>query len=80
MGRAGRTGGVTMHDVAARAGVSIKTVSNVLNEYPYIRPATRERVEQAIAELGYQVNLSARNLRRGSPSATPLVPPELPPP
>ncbi|WP_337973440.1 LacI family DNA-binding transcriptional regulator [Cellulomonas sp. NTE-D12] len=77
MSRAGRTGGVTMHDVAARAGVSIKTVSNVLNAYPYIRPATRERVEQAIAELGYQVNLSARNLRRGSTGIIGLAVPEL---
>lgn len=58
-------GGVTMHDVAALAGVSFKTVSNVLNDYPHIRPTTRARVEAAIAELGYQVNASARNLRRG---------------
>lgn len=77
MSRVGRTGGVTMHDVAARAGVSIKTVSNVLNEYPYIRPATRERVERAIAELGYQVNLSARNLRRGTTGIIGLALPEL---
>lgn len=66
-----------MHDVAARAGVSIKTVSNVLNEYPYIRPTTRERVERAIAELGYQVNLSARNLRRGTTGIIGLALPEL---
>lgn len=72
-----RSGGVTMHDVAARAGVSIKTVSNVLNQYPYIRPATRERVEHAIAELGYQVNLSARNLRRGRTGMIGLALPEL---
>ena len=77
MNRAGRTGGATMHDVAARAGVSIKTVSNVLNEYPYIRPATRERVEQAIADLGYQVNVSARNLRRGTTGIIGLALPEL---
>ena len=66
-----------MHDVAARAGVSIKTVSNVINEYPYIRPATRARVEQAIADLGYQVNVSARNLRRGTTGIIGLALPEL---
>jgi DNA-binding LacI/PurR family transcriptional regulator len=47
-----RQGGVTMHDVAAIAGVSIKTVSNVINGYPYIRPETKERVEAAIEQLG----------------------------
>ncbi len=35
---------VTMRDVGRRAGVSAKTVSNVINGYPYIRPATRDRV------------------------------------
>lgn len=72
-----RTGAVTMHEVAARAGVSIKTVSNVVNGYQYIRPATREKVEAAIAELGYQVNVSARNLRRGRTDLIGLAVPEL---
>ncbi|QHT56706.1 LacI family transcriptional regulator [Cellulomonas sp. H30R-01] len=72
-----RTGAVTMHDVAARAGVSIKTVSNVLNGYQYIRPATKEKVETAIADLGYQVNLTARNLRRGRTGLVGLAVPEL---
>ncbi|KGM13538.1 LacI family DNA-binding transcriptional regulator [Cellulomonas bogoriensis] len=54
-----------MHDVAARAGVSIKTVSNVVNDRPHISAETRERVDRAIAELDYQVNVSARNLRLG---------------
>lgn len=66
-----------MHDVAARAGVSIKTVSNVVNGYPYIREETRARVEHAIAELGYQVNLTARNLRRGRTGLVGLAVPEL---
>jgi DNA-binding LacI/PurR family transcriptional regulator len=66
-----------MHDVAARAGVSIKTVSNVVNGYQYIRPTTRERVEAAIAELDYQVNISARNLRRGRTGLIGLAVPEL---
>lgn len=68
---------VTMHDVAQRAGVSIKTVSNVVNGYPYIRPATRERVEAAIAELGYRVNVSARNLRTRRTGLVTLAVPEL---
>lgn len=56
---------VTMNDVARAAGVSLKTVSNVLNDYEFIRPATRQRVQDAIAELGYEANLTARSLRSG---------------
>ncbi len=77
MSTAKRGSAVTMHEVAARAGVSIKTVSNVVNGYQYIRPATKERVEAAIADLGYQVNLSARNLRRGRTGIIGLAVPEL---
>jgi DNA-binding LacI/PurR family transcriptional regulator len=51
-----------MHDVAALAGVSHQTVSRVLNGFPGIKPATRERVESAIRELGYRRNLAARTL------------------
>jgi len=72
-----RRGAVTMHDVAAVAGVSIKTVSNVINGYPYIRQGTRERVESAIAQLGYRVNLTARSLRRGRTGMIGLAVPEL---
>ena len=57
--------GPTLHDVARLAEVSIKTVSNVLNDYPHIRPTTRQRVLDAIAALEYQPNLSARGLRWG---------------
>jgi DNA-binding LacI/PurR family transcriptional regulator len=67
----------TLHDVARLAGVSIKTVSNVINDYPHIRPTTRERVETAIAELGYQPNLSARSLRSGRTGVIALALPEL---
>jgi LacI family transcriptional regulator len=52
----------TIDDVAALAGVSIKTVSRVVNREPNVRDATRAKVERAIAELRYQPNLSARNL------------------
>jgi DNA-binding LacI/PurR family transcriptional regulator len=68
---------VTLHDVAGAAGVSIKTVSNVINDYPYIREATREKVLAAIAELGYQPNLSARGLRSGRTGAISLIIPDL---
>lgn len=52
----------TINDVAARAGVSIKTVSRVINNEPSVRPATRKKVMDAVQELHYQPNLAARNL------------------
>ena len=52
----------TIDDVASLAGVSIKTVSRVVNREPNVRESTRERVEQAIAQLKYRPNVSARNL------------------
>jgi len=52
----------TIDDVAELAGVSIKTVSRVVNQEPNVRDATRARVEKAIAQLKYRPNLSARNL------------------
>ena len=52
-------------DVAARAGVSLGTVSNVLNRPDRVSAATRERVERAMAELGFVRNESARQLRAG---------------
>lgn len=55
----------TIDDVAALAGVSIKTVSRVVNREPKVRDATRAKVERAIAELDYRPNLSARNLASG---------------
>ena len=68
---------VTMQDVAKAAGVSIKTVSNVVNDYPFIRPDTRRRVLESIAALSYQPNLSARGLRSGRTGAVSLVIPDL---
>src|SRR3954449_5147135 len=55
-----------MADVAARAGVSLQTVSRVVNGHPNVAPQTRERVEKAIAELGYRPNIAARALVTGS--------------
>lgn len=53
---------VTIYDVAARAGVSIKTVSRVMNDEPNVRPVMRDKVTAAAEELGYHPNLSARSL------------------
>ncbi|GAB2659329.1 LacI family DNA-binding transcriptional regulator [Kribbella swartbergensis] len=66
-----------MRDVARRAGVSVKTVSNVLNHYPHVTPSTRAKVEAAIAELDYRPNLGARSLRRGRCGVIALVIPDL---
>ena len=52
----------TIDDVAALAGVSIKTVSRVLNDEPSVRPDTRRRVQEAMATLSYQPSLPARSL------------------
>jgi DNA-binding LacI/PurR family transcriptional regulator len=68
---------VSLKDVAARAGVSIKTVSNVVNNYQHVTPAMRERVQLAIDELGYQPNLAARHLRKGRTGIIALALPEL---
>lgn len=54
-----------LRDVAELAGVSEKTVSNVLNDYPHITEHTRNKVESALTELNYRVNLSARSLASG---------------
>lgn len=67
----------TLRDVATLAGVSFKTVSNVVNNYPHVRPGTRERVQRAIDELEYRPNLSARSLRSGRSGVISLVLPEL---
>lgn len=68
---------VTMHDVALRAGVSVKTVSNVMNGYRYISPATKAKVEAAVEELGYRLNVTARNLRSRRTGMIGLAVPEL---
>lgn len=68
---------VTMQDVAVRAGVSLKTVSNVVNDFPSIRPSTRARVQQALVELGYRPNMAARSLARGRTGMIALLFPDL---
>src|SRR4051794_29473903 len=73
----GRSMAPSMRDVALRAGVSQRTVSNVVNDAPYVSVQTRSRVEQAMAELGFRPNAAARSLRRGRSDLVALVVPEL---
>lgn len=66
-----------LRDVAELAGVSVKTVSNVVHEHPHVSSAVRSRVGQAIVDLGYRPNVSARSLRRGRTGLIALAVPEL---
>jgi DNA-binding LacI/PurR family transcriptional regulator len=54
--------GYTMKDVAERAGVSLSTVSHVLNNTRYTAPATESRVRRAVEELNFHINAHARRL------------------
>ncbi|MFI8634187.1 LacI family DNA-binding transcriptional regulator [Microbacterium sp. NPDC077663] len=67
----------TLHDVAKAAGVSPMTVSNVVNGHPNVRPATRDRVLEAISRLDYRVNVAARRLRQGRTGIIGLAVPEI---
>ena len=67
----------SLKDVAQRAGVSVRTVSNVVNDAPYVSPATRARVQSALEELDYRPNLAARTLRQGRSGLLGLVVPEI---
>lgn len=69
--------GVSLRDIALRAGVSVATVSNVVNGYRPVAAATKVRVQEAIDEMGYSPNLSARHLRRGRTGFIALAIPEL---
>ncbi|MFF4749556.1 LacI family DNA-binding transcriptional regulator [Streptomyces sp. NPDC002514] len=63
----------TMKDVAARAGVGLKTVSRVVNGEPGVTPDTERRVQEAIDALGFRRNDSARVLRKGRTASIGLV-------
>lgn len=56
---------VRLREVAERAGVSARSVSNVINGFHYVSPEMREKVQAAIDELDYRPNLLARSLRSG---------------
>ena len=68
--RASTPGRATMHDVAALAGVSLKSVSRVVNREPGVSAELARKVGAAVAELGYRHNLGASNLRRGQRTAS----------
>ena len=67
----------TIRDVAAQAGVSHQTVSRVINSKERVSDETRQRVEAAIAELGYQPNAIARSMARGRTSTLACIAPNL---
>lgn len=67
----------TIRDVAERAGVSITTVSHVLNRTRKVEPATAARVEAAIDELGYRPNALARSMRRGTTHTVGVIIPDI---
>ncbi|MGO1768956.1 MAG: LacI family DNA-binding transcriptional regulator [Microbacterium sp.] len=67
----------TMQDVAERAGVSAKTVSRVFNADPHVRDETRERVEDAMREVGYVPNVLARTFRHGRSRTVGVAVPDL---
>ena len=69
--------GVTLRDVAELAGVSSRTVSNVVNGYAPVAEATRLRVQQAVDKLGYRPNVLARNLAAGRSGQIAVVVPYL---
>lgn len=66
---------VSMSDVARHAGVSQRTVSNVVNNYVHVSPATRARVQASLDALGYRPNTAARRLRTGRAGTVTLAVP-----
>ncbi len=73
-----RTGRVTLHDVAAAAGVSKSTVSRVLDErLPRSNNPTADRVRQVASDLGYMRDIAAANLRRGQSLTIGVIVPRL---
>jgi DNA-binding LacI/PurR family transcriptional regulator len=67
----------SIKDVALRAGVSVKTVSNVVNGFQFVSDKTRAKVQAALDELDYRPNLSARLLRGGRTGIVALAVPEI---
>lgn len=66
-----------IYDVAGAAGVSLATVSRVLNHPEKVKPATREKIEKIIKELGYKPNLNAKGLASSKSTTVAVVVPEL---
>lgn len=68
---------VTIHDVAAAAGVSVSTVSRVLNQKTDVAEETAQRIRRVIDELGYVSSLAARSLRSRQTNVIGLIMPDL---
>jgi DNA-binding LacI/PurR family transcriptional regulator len=66
-----------LKQVAAQAGVSVRTVSNVVSGFAVVAPETRERVQRVLDELQYRPNAAARHLRGGRSGLVALVLPEI---
>ena len=66
-----------MRDVAIAAGVSPKTVSNVVNDYVHVRPETRALVQRHVDALGYRPQAVGRQLRRGRTGSVALAVPRI---
>jgi DNA-binding LacI/PurR family transcriptional regulator len=77
LSREGEAMPVTLRDVAERAGVSVRTVSNVVSGYEHVSDRVRRRVQAAIDELDYRPNPIARTLRTGRTGVLALVVPEI---
>ncbi len=68
---------IKIYDVAGAAGVSLATVSRVLNHPEKVKPGTRERIKKIIRELGYKPNLNAKGLASSKSTTVAVVVPEL---
>lgn len=67
----------TIYDIAEKAGVSIATVSRVLNNHPYVKESTRRRVEKYLAETGYVPNYNASSLVRKTTRTIAVILPDI---
>lgn len=67
----------TIREVARQAGVSVSTVSRVLNDYPFVSEAVRERVVAVMGELDYHPDVTARSMRTGASQAVGFVVPDI---
>ena len=68
---------VTIYDVAREAGVSMATVSRVVNNNPNVKPQTRKKVYEAIERLGYRPNAVARGLASKKTTTVGVVIPDI---
>jgi len=70
-------GTITIRDVAKAAGVSVSTVSRVLNDKDDVAPETYRKVQTVIKELGYASNLAAKSMRSRSTNVIGLIMPDV---